>query len=154
MATNRRILLATIALVAVLPSGVAHADTLEGDAGPNRIQGTAGADTINGRGGDDRLNGRGGADTVFGAGGDDYLRSTSPDHATDRLFGGAGDDSFDLARGDKAVGGPGNDSFDIPSGGLGTVIDCGPGRFDHVTFHSLPEPATRGCETVRHSEVP
>jgi Ca2+-binding RTX toxin-like protein len=154
MTTNRRILLATIALATVLPSGIAHAATLDGDGGANTINGTGAADRINGKGGDDRLNGLGGADRVFGAGGDDRIRSTTPDHTSDRLYGGAGDDSFTMEQRDKAFGGPGNDSFDVPSGGRGTFIDCGPGRFDHVTFHSLPEPATRGCETVRHSEVP
>ncbi len=152
MTTNTRILLATVALATLLPSSLARAATLNGDGGANTIYGGSGADSIHGRGGDDRLNGRGGADAVFGGGGNDFIRSTTPDNVTDRLYGGAGDDKFRMAQRDRAYGGPGDDEFDVPSGGLGTLIDCGPGR-DHVTFHSLPEPATRGCETIRHSEV-
>ncbi len=152
MAKNARILLATMVLVTLPVTSVAHAATLDGDGAANTINGGSGGDTIHGRGGDDRLNGRGGADIVLGGGGDDFIRSTTPDNVMDKLYGGAGDDIVRMAQRDRAFGGPGNDEFDVPSGGLGTLIDCGPGR-DHVTFHALPEPATRGCETIRHSEV-
>lgn len=153
MATNPRILLVTIGLATVLSTGVAHAATIDGDDRANTINGTGAADRINGKGGNDRLDGRGGPDTVFAGGGDDLVISTSRDNVTDRLYGGSGNDRFRMARGDRAYGGPGDDDIDVPLGGSGTFVDCGPGRYDIVTFHALPEPATRGCETVRHSEI-
>jgi len=153
MATNKRILLATIALATLLPSGIADAATLTGDGGNNEIIGTDAPDTINGRAGNDRLIGLGGADTIFGSDGNDIIGSATRDNVTDKLYGGPGNDRFRMAVGDKAWGGPGDDSFDIPFGGRGTFVDCGPGRYDGVTFHALPEPATRDCETVRHSEI-
>jgi hypothetical protein len=104
---------AKAALIANAINGNGGNDILRGGAGLNVIHGGKGNDIIYGGAGNDMLfgddgndvlNGFGGADKLYGNGGADTLISI--DNATaDKLWGGAGDDSFWLDRSLMAANG-------------------------------------------------
>jgi len=91
--------------------GTRGADTIQGDGGPNYIDGSrsshpdvdTGADRLEGLGGNDTLYGRAANDTLLGGDGGDFL------------FGEAGDDSLDAGGGsnpgDLLWGGDGHDTL-------------------------------------------
>ena len=61
--------------------GSRYDDTIDGDGGPNALNGFLGDDVIRGGAGDDALRGGGGADTLSGGAGDDLLIGhTGADH--------------------------------------------------------------------------
>jgi Ca2+-binding RTX toxin-like protein len=107
------LLVAMVASVLVLASGVALAANIVGNNGPNLLIGTQQADNIAGAAGNDTINARGGNDRAFG------------DSGTDELNGGEGADflnAADGAGGDVLNGGPG---FDTCVRDVGeTVINC------------------------------
>ncbi len=75
-----------VALVAlVVAGGVALAETVNGDDGPNTLYGTAQADIIRGYGGNDRIYPGNGVDQVYAGRGNDFVSSR-------------GDDSRDVVR--------------------------------------------------------
>src|SRR5918994_2664519 len=91
------LLLAVVAAVLVVASGVALARDFVGTDRGERIVGTDSADTIDGNGGDDTIIGKGGPD---------------------RIRGGNGSD--------EQYGGPGNDGIDA-DGGVRGLVNCGTG---------------------------
>jgi Ca2+-binding RTX toxin-like protein len=107
------LLVAMVAGLLVLASGVALAVNIVGNNGPNLLIGTQQADNIAGAAGNDTINARGGNDRAFG------------DSGTDELNGGEGADflnAADGAGGDVLNGGPG---FDTCVRDVGeTVINC------------------------------
>lgn len=148
--------------------GSAHADSLYGDAGSNRIDGGAGDDFIGGEedivgepgrghdlliGGDgnDRIEGNAGRDEIHGDAGDDFLDGGED---ADIVYGGAGNDIIIgedgalgpwIGGGDLLDGGAGDDSIsgnagdDIVIGGLGRdVLSDGRGA-DRYVFRSTAE---------------
>ncbi len=92
-----------VALVAlVVAGGVALAETVNGDDGPNALYGTAQADVIRGYGGKDSIYPGDGADHVYAGRGNDLVSS-------------GGDDSGDVVR-----CGRGNDTVNrFPGPGMG-----------------------------------
>jgi hypothetical protein len=74
-----------------------NANTLNGGAGNDLVQGLGGNDTLNGLGGNDRLEGGVGNDKLLGGDGDDILVGGA---GTDTMTGGAGRDMFIYASGD------------------------------------------------------
>ncbi len=95
------LLLAVMAAVLVMASGVALAATIIGTANDEILQGTNQDDTIRARGGDDVVLGREGADGLRGGNGEDSL------------YGGRGADFLS--------------SEDIQGGAFRDLVDCGPG---------------------------
>ena len=80
-------------------------DVLRGGAGNDKIYGHAGDDTLRGGKGDDELYGQKGRDRLDGESGSDILRGGAGidhlialDGVFDQLFGGKGDDTFDVKR--------------------------------------------------------
>ena len=83
---------------------------INGDNGPNTLNGTARADTIRGLGGDDTLNGLGGNDQLFGGEGNDTANGGS---GIDTLRGGNGSDRLNgQASFDRLLGEDGDDRLD------------------------------------------
>ena len=72
-------------------TGNSNPNTLNGDAGNNRLDGVGGGDTLNGNDGNDWLIGGTGTDTLNGGGGNDYLDGGS---GNDAMAGGAGNDTY------------------------------------------------------------
>jgi hypothetical protein len=153
------VLLAVMAAVLVMASGVALAVNKIGTDGPDTLRGTNGDDNLVGRGGNDELLGLRGSDNLLGGPGKDVLfggNERRPQRGDKNLVGGPGNDLVLAGKGsDNAVGGDGNDflvddglrefSKDTLSGGSGNdvidvlhkpaavkdVVVCGPG-FDRV----------------------
>lgn len=82
-------------------AGSEFADTISGDAGPNRLFGRNGADFLYGREGDDYLNGGANSDWLDGGPGNDTLRGGT--HADTFVFNGGHDviEDFSYADGDR-----------------------------------------------------
>ncbi len=96
----------------------ATADTLNGGAQADVLNGFAGSDTINGGGGDDVIDGGNGADTINGGAGADTLDGGN---GLDTIFGGAGNDiitSSDGQGADIIDGGANIDQATIDRSGL------------------------------------
>lgn len=109
---------AVVATLALLGTGVAHAETIRGTDGDDRLTGTPEADRIGGSAGDDTLRGLAGKDRLRGHRGADVVRgnrdrdSLDGGLGPDRVYGGAGSD--DLIGGfgiDSLYGGTGNDTM-------------------------------------------
>jgi hypothetical protein len=129
---------AAVALVLVMASGVALAINKVGTNGPDTLRGTNGDDNLIGKGGNDDLFGLRGSDNLLGGEGRDNVIGGSerrPGGGDKNLDGGEGNDFVGGGRGsDNMVGGEGNDflfecclresSKDTLSGGSGNdVID-------------------------------
>jgi Ca2+-binding RTX toxin-like protein len=125
------VLLAVMAAVLVMASGVALAVNKVGTNGRDVLLGTAKADNLIGRGGNDVL---------FG------------DRRSDNIVGGEGNDLLidgDLREGarDKLVGGDGNDLIDVINRpAVQDVVVCGDG-FDRV-FADRKDQVAPDCERV------
>jgi Ca2+-binding RTX toxin-like protein len=120
------------ALVLIAP-GAAHAATIRGTGGDDRLTGTPRADRIHGLGGSDRLFGGGGPDTEYGGAGDDVLH------------GGPGADTL-YPQGDRDhVYGDGGPDWIWASTGGRDVVRCGTG-YDQVWVDRSDR--YRGCEFV------
>ena len=113
MRTRAQVLVALIAGVLVMTSGVAWAATIGcPNAGGNLCVGTANKDVMTGRegradamrarGGGDEMRGRGGADTMLGQLGND---SISGQDGPDALAGGPGNDFLSGGNGEDRLGG-------------------------------------------------
>jgi len=116
------LVLAAMAAALLLASGVALAVTKVGGPGDDVLTGTFRSDQLHGRGGDDTLDGRkagdeldgdAGADLLYGDDGDDLLDGGM---GADLLVGGDGDDSIYDGEDyggpvDRLFGGAGNDTF-------------------------------------------
>lgn len=112
-------------------TGTLGADDILGVAGSNRLNGGDGADSLCGRQSDDTLHGGAGGDLllgsvgrdlIFGQAGDDVLFGASAaadwDTATNRLYGGGGQDSLTGGSADDQLfGGKGRDLLDGHGGG-------------------------------------
>ena len=108
------LLVAMVASVLVLASGVALAANIVGNNQGNLLIGTQQADNIAGAAGNDTIRARGGNDRAFG------------DSGTDNLFGGEGADflnAADDASGDVIDAGPGLDTC-VRDAGDGAFINC------------------------------
>jgi Ca2+-binding RTX toxin-like protein len=112
-------------------TGTEGNDVIDGLGGADRINGGAGNDILRGGAGSDDLDGSFGSDQIFG--GPDADRITDNEGASTYIDGGTGNDwilvdnlvgtSFQL------FGGDGDDYFDISVGATGTcVIDAGAGQ--------------------------
>ena len=121
--------MAAVATMVILSTGVAFAATLNGTEGVNKLTGGAGDDTIQGLGGNDSwLNGGFGDDKVYGGAGDDDIRGSAPknghdngDPGSDTLSGGSGDDYILGGLGaDRISGGNGDDYLFDGAGEYGT----------------------------------
>jgi RTX calcium-binding nonapeptide repeat (4 copies) len=115
--------------------GDAGADDLMGEQDADRLSGGTGSDRLWGGGGGDVLSGDAGADVLRGQGGNDRLAGGA---GPDKLFGGAGNDTIteeppgyvagqplDTAS-NRVDGGPGRDTIDVANGRRDTV-ECGSG---------------------------
>ena len=77
---RRTTLTLVVALVALMVAGgVALAETINGDDGPNKLNGTAQADVIRGYGGNDDIRPGDGVDRVYAGRGNDFVSSRSDD---------------------------------------------------------------------------
>lgn len=103
-----------------------QARTIKGTSGRDRLKGTPKDDVIYGYGGNDDLDGRGGRDRLYGGSGHDFLAL----RASDRGFGGPGDDLYNIADATKAA-----------------FINCGAG-YDSV-YYVGRKPRTEHCEIVQ-----
>lgn len=109
--------------------GSNFADTLTGDANPNKLDGRDDNDKLDGGNGNDTLLGGNGNDTLFGSAGNDVLEGGN---GVDLLNGGDGDDRWIFRPGDSGVGAGNRDivsGFNVPSkaevidlSGLGTPL--------------------------------
>ena len=97
--------LVSIAILVFAPA--AHAATIHGTDGNDRLRGTAQADQIFGHDGNDVILPGPGDDTVYGGAGKDQLWLDG--RGADRGFGGRGADSAGVATGDSVRLGPGAD---------------------------------------------
>ena len=98
------LLVAVMAAVLVMASGVALAATIIGTPNDEILQGTNQDDTISARGGDDVVLGREGEDRLRGGTGEDSL------------YGGRGEDFLH------------SEDIFSQSGAFRDLVDCGPGR--------------------------
>jgi Ca2+-binding RTX toxin-like protein len=150
------LVLAGMALVLLLASGLALAITKVGGTGNDRLIGTKGPDKLVGKGGRDNIEGRGGKDVIRGGPGSDSPSGTGSrglhgDFGADVIWGGPGDDLLsDGPPIDSAVdslgGGDGNDwliASNTPA--ARDVLRCGAGR-DRATVDREDE--VRDCESV------
>jgi Ca2+-binding RTX toxin-like protein len=144
------LLLAAVAVVLILASGVALARTVYCDGG--RCDGTNNNDTMYGSSKRDVMYGFRGADLMRGDGGAD---SVNGDGGRDRLSGGGRDDTVNGGDGDDVVAGnPGNDALNAGNGddrveaadGMRDVITCGNGNNDLVIFDA-------GVDRFRECEI-
>jgi Ca2+-binding RTX toxin-like protein len=145
------LVLAAMALVLVLASGVAWAVNKVGTPRDDSIRGTTASDQISGRAGDDNIFGRKGGDQLGGGSGDDYLDGGK---GADTLAGGKGEDrlshgQFRDSQRNVLRGGPGGDhlfssSFDIWA--TSDIVACGTGR-DHA-WVDREDIVRDDCETV------
>jgi len=76
--------------------GTVAADTIFGAGGDDNLNGIGGNDNIYGDSGNDVLIGGAGFDFIYGGEGDDILNATLPDD--DNLFGGIGNDVYQVTR--------------------------------------------------------
>jgi Ca2+-binding RTX toxin-like protein len=76
--------------------GTLAADTIFGAGGDDNLNGIGGNDNIYGDSGNDLLVGGAGFDFIYGGEGDDILNATLPDD--DNLFGGIGNDVYQVSR--------------------------------------------------------
>lgn len=146
-----------------LVSGGRGNDCLEGGTGVNRLDGSTGSDYLYGDSSRDALIGGSGADKLFGKGGNDRIvgglgndrvsagsgrDKIAGGPGNDTLAGGAGNDSFDAGTGrNRVTGGAGNDKVNAANTGVGSRIDCGPGR-DTVRVNRLKGNRLKSCERV------
>lgn len=103
-------------------TGTENDDNLEGTAAADSISGLGGNDVIYALGGDDVVNGGAGLDVLVGGAGNDQLFGNSGAGEVDRLYGGAGFDSYRVDNiGDLIFenAGEGDDTVtvEIPDGG-------------------------------------
>jgi Ca2+-binding RTX toxin-like protein len=115
------VLVAVMAAVLVMASGVALAVNKVGTNGPDTLRGTNEGDNLLGRGGQDDLFGLGGNDNLLGGEGRDVLLGGNervPQGGDKNLVGGPGNDLIFGGNGsDNLTGGEGND---LVNGGLGS----------------------------------
>jgi len=112
----RKALIAVVASAALLVSGTAFAQAINGGPGDDVLKGTGQADTINARKGNDLVKARNGDDTVLGKDGND------------QLFGQNGNDLVNGGYGDDQMWGG---SSPAAWNGVPDVFKCGPGD-DHI----------------------
>ncbi len=125
------LLLAVMAVMMLMASGVALAVTINGTPGDDFLEGTDAPETFVGKAGNDIINGFPGPDRIIGGPGDDVLfEGEDVGEARDILVGGPGDDILL----------PGN----LPPGSPDVAI-CGPGN---DTAYADPTDKLIGCETV------
>jgi serralysin len=98
-------------------------DTIRGGRGNDTLDGGFGDDMLSGGAGNDVLDGGSGNDVIFGGGGDDLLHAdgTDPDHFSDTLNGGMGDDTYDL----RSLQGSSTLHVLQDDGGIDTVLASG-----------------------------
>jgi Ca2+-binding RTX toxin-like protein len=141
----RRILVATVATVLILPAIAMATARAAGDP-----------DVRTGTPGDDRLRSGDGLQTLYGLGGNDHLNSGQDG---DRIYGGHGDDRIWSGPDDDGTevdrGGPGNDRLhdDDPHPTAGNdfaTLYGGPGH-DVCTGHSTT--VFHGCEVIHISDA-
>ena len=112
-------------------------NVINGDNGPNFLQGTPDNDEINGLGGRDLLVGQSGNDQLFGGNGVDILWGRSGNDLldggkqTDYLIGGAGQDQFALQAGS------GRDFIFDYHDGVDSFVLLGDLAFEDLTIQSL-----------------
>jgi len=144
------LLLAVVAVVLVLASGVALARTINCDGG--RCLGTNNNDTMYGSSHRDTMYGLRGADLMRGNGRAD---SVNGDGGRDRLSGGRGDDTVNGGDADDVVAGnSGNDTLNAGNGDdrveavdeMSDGITCGNGNNDVAVFDA-------GLDNVRECEI-
>jgi Ca2+-binding RTX toxin-like protein len=169
------VLFTTMALTALVASGVALAVTRIGTDGPDTLRGTNGDDNLLGKGGNDRLFSLNGRDTLLGGPGKDWVDTNPPgwSRGDKNLLGGPGNDFIVGGKGsDKVLGEEGNDfltdglqrdiALDKVSGGAGTdvihtaslrlrasapdIVTCGSG-FDRV-LADTKDVVAPDCEKV------
>lgn len=129
-AQRARLLVVALATLLVLAPLAAHAATIKGTNGNNKLNGTGRADTIDGKGGNDKLAGKGGNDKLYGRAGNDTLLGAA---GLDVLDGGPGNDTLDGGTdADDLRAGEGNDTARGDTGndkiGLGGGNDRGYGE--------------------------
>jgi Ca2+-binding RTX toxin-like protein len=92
---RRTTLTSVVALVALMVAGgVALAETINGDNGPNKLTGTPRADLIRGYGGNDNITGGKGVDRIYAGAGNDYV-SSAGDGSRELVKCGPGIDTVD-----------------------------------------------------------
>ena len=91
--------------------GTVAADTIFGAGGDDNLDGIGGNDNIYGDSGNDVLIGGAGFDFIYGGEGDDILNATLPDD--DNLFGGIGNDVYQVSRNTDTITEGFNQGIDI-----------------------------------------
>ena len=151
------LVLAGMALVLLLASGVALALTKFGGPGADTLMGTKGSDKLLGRGSSDWIDGRGGKDVIRGGRGSDNVLSPAIGQldgggGADLRSGGPGGDDlndgpFSDASVDRLMGGDGNDFLISANGPVARdIVDCGAGRDDFAAVDR--KDTVRDCERV------
>ena len=135
------------------------ADDLRGEQDNDALDAGPGADRLWGGGGNDSLRGEDGADVLRGQGGNDTLYGGG---RRDTLIGGAGNDTINEVPGaysptepldtgqNRVNGGGGRDSIDVANGRR-DVVDCGTGR---DTVKADKADRLRNCERRRYLIAP
>lgn len=146
-------MLAAVACLLVLSSGVALAANFVGTSGNDRLIGTGNPDRMIGGSGDDNIVGNDGSDTIFGGSGTDNLfggneRFGSSLTGDDTIFGGSGPDTLLGGSGtDKLNGGSGRDF--IVDGPLDDQApDTLSGGSGNDSLYSVSVPASRDKDIV------
>ena len=108
------VMVATMALILLVASGMALAVTKIGTNGPDFLRGTNGDDSLIGKGGNDKLFAWGGNDNLLGETGKDWLFGGTDRGKTSggqkNMVGGPGNDRLQGGKGsDNLVGERGND---------------------------------------------
>jgi Ca2+-binding RTX toxin-like protein len=109
------------------------------------LPGTGKIDELLGGHGNDLIYGRGHDDVIWG----DFWPSGQPASQLDKLYGGDGDDFIYVSHGTNRVfGGAGNDTIRAHFGRGGT-IDCGPGNDRlHLSHRSERRYSVKNCERI------
>jgi Ca2+-binding RTX toxin-like protein len=153
------LVLAGMALVLLLASGVALAITKVGTNGPDTIMGTKGPDKLVGRGSSDWIDGQGGKDVIRGGPGSDNVLSPAIGQldgggGADLISGGTGSDDLNDgpvsdASVDRLKGNEGNDFIITANRPVARdIVDCGAGRNDFAAA-DRKDTVRDNCERVK-----
>ncbi|MCC7254071.1 hypothetical protein [Hyphomicrobium sp.] len=132
--------LPTINSSSLVASLLHHAGVDVERALPAGLRFSPGMSTLLGTSGDDTLKAERGFSTLVGGGGDDVLVGSDAAHGVDKLYGGAGNDTFRWSHGTNIIHG-GQPGLSYADDGIDTVDYSGVGA---LTIHALPPGISHG----------